>query len=113
VLVLRRLPPRFGGLRTPAVRRANAVIAIAVGLVVAGMAYVAINARTHPPISRTYPEATREAGGTNIVNVTLVDLRAWDTMGESVVLLVAAIGLIGLIYGRRRPRRPRLASAES
>ncbi|MEK8107528.1 hydrogen gas-evolving membrane-bound hydrogenase subunit E [Micromonospora sp. M12] len=30
--------------------------------------------------------------GRNVVNVTLVDIRAWDTMGELAVLVVAATG---------------------
>ena len=41
-------------------------------------------------------------GGSNIVNVTLVDIRAWDTMGEISVLVVAATGVASLIFLRRR-----------
>jgi multicomponent Na+:H+ antiporter subunit A len=40
--------------------------------------------------------------GKNIVNVTLVDIRAWDTMGEISVLVVAATGVASLIFIRRR-----------
>lgn len=110
-LTLRRLSPRFGARQLIVTRAANAVIAIAVGVVAASMVYAAVNARTAPPASRLYPEATREAGGTNIVNTALVDLRAWDTLGESTVLVVAAIGMVGLIFGSRRPERPRLEEA--
>ncbi|MGH8928861.1 MAG: hydrogen gas-evolving membrane-bound hydrogenase subunit E, partial [Acidimicrobiia bacterium] len=38
----------------------------------------------------------------NIVNVTLVDIRAWDTMGEIAVLLAAATGMASLIFLRGR-----------
>ncbi|MCG5215781.1 Na+/H+ antiporter subunit A [Streptosporangium sp. KLBMP 9127] len=107
VLVLRRLPPKFVERQVEGIRRLNAVFAAAVGLLVAGMAYVAVNARTAPPASAGYPEAAIEAGGHNIVNIGLVDLRAWDTMGESSVLLIAAAGVIGLIYLRRTPTMPR------
>jgi multicomponent Na+:H+ antiporter subunit A len=39
------------------------------------------------------------------VNVTLVDIRAWDTMGEISVLLVAATGVASLIFGGSRHKR--------
>ena len=44
----------------------------------------------------------RWGGGHNIVNVTLVDIRAWDTMGEISVLLVAATGVASLVFLSRR-----------
>ncbi len=50
-----------------------------------------------------------------MVNVTLVDIRAWDTMGELAVLVVAATGVASLIFERSRtgprPRRPESAPA--
>ncbi len=54
--------------------------------------------------SRTaFPEAACEfGGGHNVVNVTLVDIRAWDTMGEIAVLVVAATGVASLIFIQRR-----------
>src|SRR5690606_17066778 len=36
----------------------------------------------------------------NIVNVILVDVRAWDTMGELSVVLVAATGVASLVFLR-------------
>ena len=45
--------------------------------------------------------------GRNIVNVILVDFRAFDTLGEITVLATAAIGVRGLLrFGRRRSPRP-------
>ncbi|MCW2531074.1 MAG: hypothetical protein JWP62_644, partial [Blastococcus sp.] len=41
-------------------------------------------------------------GGKNIVNVTLVDIRAWDTLGEISLLVVAATGVASLVFLRRR-----------
>ncbi|MYR13610.1 Na+/H+ antiporter subunit A, partial [Streptomyces sp. SID724] len=38
----------------------------------------------------------------DVVATILVDLRAWDTMGESAVLAAAAIGVTSLIYLHRR-----------
>lgn len=43
-------------------------------------------------------------GGHNVVNVTLVDARVWDTMGEISVLLVVATGVASLIFVTRRER---------
>jgi multicomponent Na+:H+ antiporter subunit A len=37
-------------------------------------------------------------GGRNVVNVTLVDIRAWDTMGEIAVLVAAATGVASLLF---------------
>jgi multisubunit Na+/H+ antiporter MnhB subunit len=37
-----------------------------------------------------------EGGGNNIVNVILTDVRALDTLGEVVVLLVVAVGVLAL-----------------
>nr|BFF26472.1 hypothetical protein GCM10025732_44370 [Glycomyces mayteni] len=85
------------------VRRFRVGVGIAVGVVAAAMAYVAVGGRTAAPISEQFAEpAVTYGGGHNIVNVILVDIRAWDTMGEIAVLLVAATGVASLIFGRER-----------
>ena len=44
-----------------------------------------------------------DAHGLNVVNVIIVDFRGFDTMGEITVLVVASLGVIGLVRaGRRR-----------
>ncbi|MFC7534073.1 Na+/H+ antiporter subunit A [Actinoplanes sp. GCM10030250] len=101
VLVLRRLPVRFSARPLLASRMIRNVLAAAVGLVTAGMAYVAVSGRHAVPISVDFPAlAVSYGGGTNIVNVALVDIRAWDTMGEISVLVVAATGVASLIFRR-------------
>jgi NADH:ubiquinone oxidoreductase subunit 5 (subunit L)/multisubunit Na+/H+ antiporter MnhA subunit/multisubunit Na+/H+ antiporter MnhB subunit len=45
------------------------------------------------------------AKGTNAVNTVVIDFRGWDTFGEIVVLLVAAMGVLGLLARRRRGGR--------
>ncbi|MEJ2309985.1 MAG: monovalent cation/H+ antiporter subunit A [Gammaproteobacteria bacterium] len=40
-------------------------------------------------------------GGTNVVNVILVDFRGFDTLGEITVLAIAAIGIFALLEGLR------------
>jgi multicomponent Na+:H+ antiporter subunit A len=103
VLVLRRLPPYFSVRPLAASRWVRLGIGVAVGLVVMGVALVAPGARVHAPVSDAFAdEAVRFGGGTNIVNVTLVDIRAWDTVGEISVLLVAATGVASLVFVSRR-----------
>lgn len=116
VLVLRRLPGHFSVRPLVASRRVRAAIGILVGAVVSGLAYVATSGRQATPISTAFPgPAVSYGGGRNVVNVTLVDIRAWDTMGEISVLVVAAIGVASLVFGGsrrylRRVRRPPLPS---
>ncbi len=108
VLVLRRLPPHFSERPLKKVRRFRVGIGIAVGIVVAGMAYVAVGGRQAETVSDLFPDlAVSYGGGHNIVNVILVDIRAWDTMGEISVLLVAATGVASLIFGRDQALRRR------
>jgi multicomponent Na+:H+ antiporter subunit A len=103
VLVLRRLPEKFSERPIRSSRRGRIGLGIAVGAVTAGMAYVAAGGRQAVPISVDFPdEAVSYGGGKNVVNVTLVDIRAWDTMGEIAVLVVAATGVASLIFRRSR-----------
>lgn len=103
VLVLRRLPPYFSDRPLAGSRWLRLAVGLGVGLTVAGIALVVPGARVHPPVSEDFAqEAVQWGGGTNIVNVTLVDIRAWDTMGEISVLLVAATGVASLVFLSRR-----------
>ena len=103
VLVLRRLPAYFSVRPLAASRWVRLAVGLAVGLTVGGLALVVPGTRTAVPVSVDFPEeAYTFGGGKNIVNVTLVDIRAWDTMGEISVLLVAATGVASLIFLRRR-----------
>ncbi|MCA2218866.1 Na+/H+ antiporter subunit A [Jidongwangia harbinensis] len=108
VLVLRRLPGHFSVRPLVASRRIRVAIGVAVGAVVSGLAYAATAGRQAVAISTGFAEpAVSYGGGRNVVNVTLVDIRAWDTMGEISVLLVAAVGVASLVYGGGSRRIPR------
>jgi multicomponent Na+:H+ antiporter subunit A len=101
VLVLRRLPSHFSERPLPRARWIRAGIGIAVGTMAAGMAYVAVGARNATPVSVGFPDlAVSYGGGRNVVNVILVDIRAWDTMGEISVLVAVATGVASLIFRR-------------
>ncbi len=110
-LVLRKLPKYFTTRPLSSSRWWRLVVAVLVGIVVVGIALVASGARTAVPVSATYSEVAYTFGyGRNVVNVTLVDIRSWDTMGEISVLVVAATGVASLIFLRSRysarPVRP-------
>jgi multicomponent Na+:H+ antiporter subunit A len=103
VLVLRKLPKYFTNRPLQVTRWWRLVIAILVGVTVSGIVLLSSGSRIAEPVSKAYYQAAYEFGyGKNIVNVTLVDIRAWDTMGEISVLVVAATGVASLIFIRRR-----------
>ncbi|MGM7670754.1 Na+/H+ antiporter subunit A [Microbacterium sp. A93] len=102
-LVLRRLPARMGEHNASVSRIPRAVLAIGVGVTMACIAVVATQARISDPISLSFPELAYELGhGKNVVNVALVDLRGWDTMGELSVLVLAATGVASLVFVTHR-----------
>ncbi|KQY57141.1 Na+/H+ antiporter subunit A [Nocardioides sp. Root140] len=99
VLVLRRLPEYFTDRPLSGRRWLRMLLGLAVGLAVAGFMLLATNARSGDPVSVDYPEpALAYGGGHNIVSVILLDIRAWDTMGEISVLVAAATGVASLIF---------------
>lgn len=104
VLVLRRLPARIGVAHGRAPGRAVRVaLSIGVGLAMGVIAVISLGARIADPIYPELSELAVEGGhGVNIVNVILVDVRGWDTMGELSVVIVAATGVASLIFLNRR-----------
>ncbi|MDO5683964.1 MAG: MnhB domain-containing protein, partial [Propionibacteriaceae bacterium] len=99
VLVLRRFSPYFPDAVSGGVRAWRILLGVLTGLVFTGIALIAPMGRTAPPDSTNMPQSAVEfGGGYNIVNVILVDIRAWDTMGEISVVLVAATGVASLIF---------------
>ncbi|MDS1269874.1 Na+/H+ antiporter subunit A [Lipingzhangella sp. LS1_29] len=102
VLVLRCLPGRFSTPVLRSRRRWNLLLGVAMGALLATLSIVALAGRQHPPVSDAFGAAAQQAGGSNIVSIVLVDLRAWDTMGEISVLAVAATGVASLLFLLRR-----------
>jgi multicomponent Na+:H+ antiporter subunit A len=96
VLVLRFLPERFDHRPPAGLRLGRAAVATAVGAAVFVFAMASSTARVAEPPSRQLIEAAPKAGGANVVNVILVDLRGTDTFGEIAVLLTAAVGAVSL-----------------
>lgn len=99
VLVIRRLPQRIGVTATRFNRWVRLGIGAGVGAVFGVLALVSIGARVADPISLQLPELAYTGGhGENVVNVMLVDIRGWDTLGELSVILAAATGVASLVF---------------
>ncbi|WP_179390389.1 Na+/H+ antiporter subunit A [Psychromicrobium silvestre] len=115
VLAMRSLPPELRDRTTGSHRLLRMLIGVAFGATMVVVALVALGSRVDLPVSLDFPElAYGQGGGLNIVNVTLVDLRAWDTFGEISVLAIAATGVASLIFVHNRGRAlPRAAGVES
>ncbi len=107
VLVLRSLPDSFEQRSTRSGRLFRLVVSGAVGSVVFLFALVAVSERQPATTSREMIERSLPDGhGRNVVNVILVDFRAFDTLGELTVLAAASIGAVALARAVRRPGRP-------
>ena len=82
----------------------DAVLALVAGAGVAWLAWVFMT-RHHDSISWYFLEQSLpKGGGSNVVNVILVDFRGYDTWGEITVLGIAALGVLALMDGFRLRR---------
>ena len=75
----------------------DVVISSTVGVIIASICY-ALLTRPLDSISEFFiANAKIGGGGTNVVNVILVDFRGFDTLGEITVLGIAALGIFKLL----------------
>ncbi len=80
----------------------DAALAVGAGLGMGGLAWAAMT-RDAATLSGYYLDnAVSGGGGTNVVNVILVDFRGFDTFGEIIVLGVAALAIYALLDGAVR-----------
>ncbi|AGT07594.1 monovalent cation/H+ antiporter subunit A [Paracoccus aminophilus] len=79
-------------------RGGDAVIAALAGLGLGGLAYAILRGDFAFPSIAGYmvENSYKEGGGTNVVNVILVDFRGYDTFGEITVLGIAALVIFAL-----------------
>ncbi len=102
--VLRHLPAAFT--RPATARLPRLAVALLVGGFVFGAGLLVNAARSTRTVSATYlADSVPEAAGGNVVNVILVDFRAFDTLGEITVLVAATLGVAGLVLPVVRSRR--------
>ena len=113
VLVLRKLPAEPEPRHATGFKPLRALIGLALGVSVVVIGLFAAAARSDQPVSIDVPDAAYKFGhGANAVNVLLVDIRAWDTLGEISVLIVAATGVASMVFRNRRfGAAPRVADA--
>ncbi len=117
LLGLRWLPQRipfawtWAGARAAAPRRLrDLAIAVAAGGGLATLAYAVMTRPLPETVSRYFvTQAYPAGGGTNVVNVILVDFRGFDTLGEITVL--GAVGLV--VYALLRRFRPARESLDA
>jgi len=92
----------FQVLRENRIRRFDALLAVLLGTIFSVLLLAVLSTPFDSRISAFYEAAAvPEAHGRNIVNVILVDFRAFDTFGEVAVVIVAAIAAYALLVGAR------------
>ncbi len=97
VLVVYKLP-RFASLSSRSARIRDALIAILAGGTITSLILITMAHTREPHLAAFFAENSWiQAKGRNVVNVILVDFRALDTLGEIIVLSVAAIGAHALL----------------
>jgi multicomponent K+:H+ antiporter subunit A len=98
VLKLTKAPPS-----TWLRRSRDGLIAVGGGLGIAAASYAVLMRAPPPSIGEFFVlRALTEGGGSNVVNVLLVDFRGFDTMGEVTVLAAVALTVYALLR-RFRP----------
>ncbi|MCD2317052.1 monovalent cation/H+ antiporter subunit A [Sphingomonas sp. IC-11] len=103
LLALNLLPKQPVQISSRAERGRNLLLALAGGSATGLAAWAVMTRQPNDPISsyhwaHSYPGG----GGTNVVNVTLVDFRAFDTFGEITVLGIAALTIFALLQPAAR-----------
>jgi multicomponent Na+:H+ antiporter subunit A len=106
VLVFRHFR-ELGPLSPGLVRARDGAVAIGIGIIIGGLLVSIATTDTPARLREYFVELGPTLGhGRNIVNVILVDFRAFDTLGEITVLATVALGVRALLRfaadGRRR-----------
>lgn len=102
VLVLYRLP-KYLTLSNNKIRIRDGIVALFFGALITILALEVIQEPMQNETGKFYAEnAYLLAKGKNVVNVVLVDFRGIDTLVEITVLVIAAIGVFGLLKLRIR-----------
>ncbi|WP_276281087.1 hydrogen gas-evolving membrane-bound hydrogenase subunit E [Halorussus caseinilyticus] len=102
LLVLDKLPAFYGNAGRGKMIRDGA-LSVVVGATVFVTVLVSTAASPADGIAHYFVEtAVPEGGGGNVVNVILVDFRAFDTLGEISVVAMAALSVLTLVAMRER-----------
>lgn len=114
VLVVYKIP-RFASYSSKSTKFRDAMISIGVGSFITVLLLVILSLEPSMTISQYFLDYTYLlAHGKNVVNVILVDFRAFDTMGEITVLSIAAAGVITLLklrLGKKKTEATEVSSS--
>ena len=99
LLLALNLLPKAPPLLSSAPRKwRDGALAVTGGVLVGGIAWAMLTRDPGPSIAAYHlANAKPGGGGTNVVNVILVDFRAFDTLGEIIVLGIAGLGIFALL----------------
>jgi multicomponent K+:H+ antiporter subunit A len=98
LLALNLMPKTTPVESSPARRTRDGVLATLGGLGMAGSTWALLRRDGPPSISEFHwANSYSGGGGTNVVNVILVDFRGFDTFGEIIVLGIAALTIFALL----------------
>ncbi|MEG1377291.1 MAG: hydrogen gas-evolving membrane-bound hydrogenase subunit E, partial [Myroides sp.] len=97
VLVLFKLPP-FLKFTNKKIQFRDGVISVCFGILISLITLQALVSPADKSVSKFYADnAYVLAKGKNVVNVILVDFRGFDTMIETIVLSIAAVGVYSIL----------------
>jgi multicomponent K+:H+ antiporter subunit A len=97
LLALYFIPPRTMPQSSRLRKLRDGALALLTGTVV-GVLTWAVLTRPYQTIADYYLQNSRpKGGGSNVVNVILVDFRGFDTLGEITVLAIAALGIYAML----------------
>ncbi|TVP51110.1 MAG: putative monovalent cation/H+ antiporter subunit A [Mongoliibacter sp.] len=105
MLVLFQLP-KNRSFSTNKIRIRDGLLSLMFGSMIAILALEVFEAPSYTEVSDYYAEnAYLLAKGKNVVNVILVDFRGIDTLVETIVLVIAAIGVFSLLNLKLNPNK--------
>jgi multicomponent K+:H+ antiporter subunit A len=113
LLALHFLPKETPVESSPALRLRDAGVAVAAGLGVAALSYGFLLRDVSTISDFHIANSYTGGGGTNVVNVILVDFRGYDTYGEIIVLGIAGLAIFALMEALLRgPAARRLRNTD-
>lgn len=104
IAIVMRYLPRLASVAKHSRKRRllHAAVAACIGVAVAVALWLITASPINQQIADFYRQASVPQGhGRNIVNVILVDFRAFDTLGEAVVVIVAALATVAALASKK------------
>jgi multicomponent K+:H+ antiporter subunit A len=114
LLALYLLPSETPEESTPSRRIRDWGVASAIGSLLGVLTWMLLTRPIERPVGLEHLQQSYPGGGgTNVVNVILVDFRGFDTFGEVTVLGIAALGIYAMIDGLGIPRHWRKPASDN